>query len=76
MRNPSILRFTRVNLRHPYYTLVAPNSYHQTSTSEAHDALILPPFIHQCSVLRVIKPTQSYTGTYEVNLGNAGPLTQ
>ena len=44
-----------IKVKSPYFMSVAQNSHYLTNKPEADSELILPPSLHQCSVLRVLK---------------------
>ena len=52
-------------IKQPYFTSRTRNS-NSTDKLEVDGALILPPSLYQCSVLRVFKASQSYTERREV----------
>ena len=69
----------KVKVKQPYFTSITRDS-NSTDKLEVDGALILPPSLHQCSVLRVFKASQSYTERREVETriwchqgSNSGP---
>ena len=52
-------------VKQPYFTSITRDS-NSTDKLEVDGTLILPPSLHQCSVLRVFKASQSYTERREV----------